>query len=166
MDFPRHFSSKGKTINDFLPDYWKFEKVVLIEYNACADEIIKSSNPVFGNIPSDSELVLIKTSFQKYRNKTLYWLNNPGLSPTIAQILKKKAPLIKAIGFDFISLSSFQNRELGRIAHKSFLVEQEILVFEDVKLDELRLSPISVIALPLMINQVDGVPISIIADVD
>ncbi|MCK5699959.1 MAG: hypothetical protein KAI29_02365, partial [Cyclobacteriaceae bacterium] len=72
-------------------------------------------------------------------------------------------PKLKIVGFDFISLSSYQNRMLGREAHKKFLVEHDILIIEDMNFSGLKGNISQLIALPIMIDQADGGPITVIA---
>jgi len=164
IDFPRHFSENGKTINSYNADFWIFQSVFMIKYQAKIDEIIDVDILKNFKIPSSTEFLIIKTGFQKHRRCKKYWNNNPGLSPNLAYEIKKKCPKIKAVGFDFISLTSFQNRPLGRKAHKAFLVENDILIIEDMKLDAVSETILKVIALPLMINSIDGAPITLIAE--
>jgi len=165
IDFPNHFSDSGKIINDYPACFWKFQKVHVITYIAEKDEIIAENLLDNYDIPSDTEFLIINTGFGNYREETAYWNNNPGLSPNLALRLKKRSPNLKAIGFDFISVSSYQNRLLGREAHKAFLLENDILLIEDMKLDEIHDKKIkSIIALPLLIDKIDGGPISIIAE--
>ena len=79
--------------------------------------------------------------------------------------IKIKCPSLKIIGFDFISLSSFQNRLLGRKAHYEFLLKNDILLIEDMNLDNLQnISITSIIALPLLLDGIDGSPITILAE--
>ena len=67
--------------------------------------------------------------------------------------------------FDFISLSSYQNRTLGRKSHKKFLIENDILIIEDMDLNYIKGKKIiSISAFPLLIDQVDGSPITVIAE--
>ena len=165
IDFPNHFSDDGKIINDYSASFWKFNKVFVISYKAKVNEIIDKEILKKIEIPLDTEFIILNTKFGKYRNEEIYWNNNPGLSPDLAPYLKNKCPNLKAIGFDFISLTSYQNRLLGRVSHRSFLLANDILLIEDMKLDEIENKVInSVIALPLMIDKVDGCPITIIAD--
>ena len=167
IDFPCHFSDKGKTINDYPAGFWKFHHVFVIDYGAREKEIIGESILEGIIIPEETGFLIIKTRFGKYRNKKTYWKNNPGLSPELAFELKKRCPELKVVGFDFISVSSYQNRMLGRDAHKAFLLDNDILLVEDMKLDELKNNTVNVItALPLMIDRADGVPITIIADME
>jgi len=164
IDFPNHFSDAGKRINDYPASFWKFNRVHVIPYTAKNDEIIDEVLVKNYVIPVDTEFLIINTGFGNCREETAYWNNNPGLSPSLATPLKIRCPNLKAVGFDFISVSSFQNRLLGRAAHKAFLLDNDILLIEDMKLDELNEKKIkSITALPLMIDKIDGSPISIIA---
>ena len=72
---------------------------------------------------------------------------------------------MKVIGFDFISISSFSNREMGRIAHRKFLVENEILVIEDMSLIEASNKIEKVYCFPLLINGIDGCPVTVIGEI-
>ncbi len=166
IDFPNHFSDNGKTLNDYPASFWKFSKVYMISYPAKRDEIVDERILINSEIPNDTEFLILNTGFGKYRGGERYWKNNPGLLPQLADILRNQCPNLKVIGFDFISLSGYQNRILGRVAHKAFLMKNDILIVEDMKLDEVKGKKISSItALPLLIDKVDGVPVSIIAEI-
>jgi len=162
IDFPKHFSVDGKTINDYPADFWVFNYPFVIDYQAKEEEIIEFEKEI-NTIPANTDILLINTGFQKYRGKEKYWKFNPGLSPNLAAKLKKNCPKLKVVGFDFISLSSYQNRMLGREAHKKFLVEHDILVIEDMDFSGLKGNISQLIALPILIDQADGGPITVIA---
>ena len=166
IDFPNHFSNKGKTINNYPASFWIFNRVHILSYNAKKEEIIDEKVLDLNAIPKETEFLIINTDFGKVRGTKEYWNNNPGLAPSLAKALKLQCDNLKVVGFDFISLSSYQNRMLGREAHKQFLIKNDILVVEDMKLDDIASKPIqSVTVLPLMIDQVDGVPVTIIAEI-
>ena len=40
IDFPKHFSEQGKTINDYRPEFWIFEHPFVLNYYATENEII------------------------------------------------------------------------------------------------------------------------------
>jgi arylformamidase len=165
IDFPNHFSNSGKTINDYLPSFWKFKYVYVLPYNVKQNEVIDEFALRKFEIPHETEFLIIYTGFGNFRKTKVYWNNNPGLSPSLAKNLKSKCPNLRVVGFDFISLSSYQNRVLGRIAHKEFLIENDILIVEDMNLSGIQNRRIkSVTALPLQIDKIDGSPITIIAD--
>ena len=68
----------------------------------------------------------------------VYWENNPGISPELAQKLKDRLPSLRVLGADLISITSFQNRPTGRVTHKIFLNEPSILLIEDMDLSKLN----------------------------
>lgn len=167
VDFPYHFSDDGKNINDYPAHFWIFKKVSIVEYQAAHNEIINSlQTTVFENLDINTELLMIKTNFQRFRGSKTYWNNNPGLSPSLALFLKERYPNLRAIGFDFISASSFQNRKLGREAHMSFLIDQDILLIEDMDLSTVQNNIFRITCLPLLINDIDGSPIIVLAEYD
>jgi arylformamidase len=165
IDFPLHFSDVGKSLNNYQPSDWLFSNVHVVFVTVKENQIIDEQQISLEDIPENTELILLVTGFSKYRKEKRYWNNNPGLAPSLALLLRKRCRNLRAIGFDFISLSSFQNRSLGRIAHREFLVNNDILVIEDMKLDDLGVQPITrCIAQPLMVENADGGPISVIAE--
>lgn len=162
VDAPSHFIKDGKTLTDIKPHEWIFNNVALFDININQEEIISveqlSQLPEYPNL----ELLLIRTGFERQRPTNAYCQHNPGFAPECAELLVSLYPSLRAIGFDFISLSSFQNRELGRLAHKEFL-GRNILIFEDLKLAHLSAGISKVIALPLLIENGDGAPCSLLA---
>ncbi len=158
VDAPSHFLEKGLSISDFNAGFWIFNEVTLIEiFNVKPGCIIEPEN--INNI-KDCELLLIKTGFEKYRAEEIYWQNSPSLHPKLAFYLKDKCPFLRAIGIDFISISSLSNRELGRKAHRAFL-ERDIILIEDMKLSEIHYSPDTVIVAPLLIKDADAAPATV-----
>jgi len=165
IDFPSHFSVAGKVINDYPADFWVFNKPFILNYPAKKNEIVELKD-LIELLPKETDILIIKTGFQCYRGEEEYWKNNPGLDPELAKKLKNQCEGLRAVGFDFISLSSYQNREIGRIAHKEFLVENDILIIEDMDLSIETEKINKIIVLPLMINNSDGSPVTIIAQHD
>lgn len=161
IDFPYHFSENGKTINDYNAEFWIFEKPYIIDLNSTHNEIIDSPD-IFEKIPFGTDFLIIKTGFQKYRNSVEYWNNNPGIHPSLAEIIKIKG--VRAIGLDLISISSFQNRTLGRLAHKAFLIDNDILIVEDMNLKDLPEKLNRIICTPLLVDKIDGAPVTIIGE--
>jgi kynurenine formamidase len=162
IDFPRHFGDHGKTLNDYDAGSWEFIHPFLLNYDAAEEEIIDLEDELL-SIPEETDFLLIRTGFQQYRGQEKYWNYNPGLAPQLAEKLRARCPGLKAAGFDFISLSSYQNRPLGRESHKAFLLNQDILIIEDMALAHITGKLKRVCALPLMIDQADGGPITVIA---
>ena len=163
IDFPRHFSNDGKTVNDYPAEFWKFSSISFIQASVERNLIIDQNLIDVLKIDPQTELLLIKTGFQKFRGSEVYWKYNPGVAPKFAGVLKARCPSLAIIGFDFISLSPFQDRKLGREAHKAFLVDNDILIIEDMNLENLTFNPSEVIISPLQISGADGVPVTVLA---
>lgn len=168
MDFPYHFSSSGKKSSEYIPENFIFEKVFSQHLDLRKrDERLISSQDLNEEYPSDTELLIIKTCFSHIRSEEEYWKNGPGFKPEVAATLKEKMPSLRAIAFDAISLTNFQNRELGRTAHKSFLLEKDLLIIEDVDLSKVgdKTHIKKVIISPLRLKNSDGAPVTIFAEI-
>ena len=166
IDFPYHFSLDGKTLNDYPASYWQFDHIDLIDLSGKVDDCQIIGTEIFFSLEnSDTDLLLIKTGYGAWRGTDRYTLTPPGLSATLAPFLRKKFLKLRCIGMDLISVSSYSNREEGREAHHSFLKPIEgdpILLIEDMKLD--TNGPFNkVIVAPLLIDNADGTPCTVLA---
>ena len=85
----------------------------------------------------DVELLLIKTGYENYRIQDKYWNDNPGLSSELASYFRTRFKKLRCIGFDFISLTSWNHRLEGRLSHREFLTPDQpnssILIIEDAE---------------------------------
>ena len=176
IDAPYHFDEQGKTLEQYPANYWCCNSPFIIEYQAHANEIIGCEQILrqLETIPSETDILILKTNFGDIRTsgpESDYIFNGPGLSPDIGIWLRKNRN-IKMIGFDFISLSSYSNRELGREAHKAFLCKNyeglngsaPILIIEDMDLTCLDVNPKKLTVLPLRFENSDGAPVTVIAE--
>jgi arylformamidase len=168
IDSPFHFSINGKKIDNFEASFWIFTKTHLVDLPT-AEAVVIEKDEWVEKIPTDCDLLLIKTGFESRRNTVDYWAHNPGLSPALGLWLREFRPSIRVIGFDFISITSYDHRPLGRVAHHSFLHEDHvghpILAIEDMHLTELEHSPRRVTVSPLRILDSDGSPVTVIAEI-
>jgi arylformamidase len=164
VDFPNHFFQDGKVCQDYNADFWIFEKPYLLVKDVKPNDLIKINETELLLIPEETDLLLLKTCFSDFREDELYWKNNPGISPEVADQLRMRCPAIRVIGMDFISLTSFQNREIGRAAHREFLGKQPILLIEDMNLKKLVNSPVKVMCFPVLLKDSDGAPITVVAE--
>lgn len=168
IDLPSHFDDQGKRLEAFMANDWIMQKAYLINLDVSENQIIEHSSK-FDLIPNDCDFLILKTQFQKKRSQPLYWSNGPGLSPDLAKWIRSNIPSVRVLGFDFISITSFHNRPLGRIAHREFLSTlgqgEPLRVIEDMKLDELIAAPKRVVIAPLLVKNADAAPVTIIADI-
>ena len=157
VDFPRHFSLNGKTLNDYPPSFWVFDIVELIQCD------INDFHNEISKLDPRTEMVIYKSGFGKYRGEDRYWAEQPVIPTSFATSLKVQCPSIRVFGFDMISLTSQLDKSEGKKAHIAFLIESDILVMEDMNLSEIHHKPSRVIIAPLLINNADGVPCNIFA---
>ena len=166
IDLPKHFDNNGKVLEQYPACEWVFNKVQLVNIPLKEEEMLSVSH-LKKKLREDIEVLIIKTGFEKFRHQKSYWKNNPGVLPEVGTWLRRNFSSIKIIGFDFISLTCFQKREIGRISHRAFLGSDKnnepIRIIEDMKLSEIDTDPKKLVVLPLMIKGADGVPVNIIA---
>lgn len=169
VDGPSHFDPGGMSVDQFPPEFWFFDKVAFLKVSAEPGTLIELE-PYGSQIPRDTEFLLIKTGFCSLRGQEVYWKENPGISPESGYYLRKNFPLLRAIGFDLISLSSYSHRMVGRQAHRQFLNQEfegrPILIVEDMDLRLIDRAPLSLVVLPLRGEGFDGAPVTVVADLD
>ncbi len=164
VDAPFHFLPDGKRISDFAPEEWVFQCPQVLNIHAIPGKIIRPID-IKGEILTNenTDLVLLKTGFERHRKKPIYWKNGPGISIDMAEYLIKLFPNMRAIGMDCISVSSLSDRNQGCRVHQLFL-QSGLRIFEDMALLAIgvRYQLLQVIALPLRFLPGDGAPCSII----
>ena len=144
-----------------------FPKCSTIDIARNNSDLITSAN-LPSEIDTSIDLLLIRTGYEKYRNENKYWNDNPGVSSELADYLRRNYPKLRAVGFDFISLTSWKHKEEGLKAHLNFLdpAKREIFIIEDMKLQELGDHDIiDLIIAPWLIDEIDSAPVTIIARV-
>jgi kynurenine formamidase len=170
IDMPYHFFEDGQTIEDFEVEYFHFENVLFLEINPTTLIINEELIQELENITDRHryELLVVKTGICYKRETVAFWESNYGFDPKLADYIRDNFPNIRVFGFDSISISCFQNRILGKEAHRSFLnPKHPILLLEDMDLRELNSDTIfnKVIIAPLRIAKCDGLPCSVIAEI-
>ena len=166
IDLPKHFFDNGKDINSYLPQDWIFKNVQLLNLPFENAGLINYNN-IDGKISLETDILLIKTGYEKYRGTDKYWNDNPGIAPEVAEYLRQGFPKLRCIGFDFISLTSWKYRDEGKAAHQSFLNPESngnpIWIIEDMALALINDQVKSLIVLPIFVNGMDSSPVSVLA---
>lgn len=168
IDLPKHFYDSEKGVEYYNPKAWIFGNIKLIDIPRNNSDLITSSDFLDKN-NKNVELILIRTGYQKYRNTDKYWNDNPGLAADLGDYLRSNYPNLRAVGFDFISLTSWKHKEEGIKAHLNFLdpSKGEILIIEDMKLSDVNDDEISeVVVSPWLIEELDSAPVTIIAKIN
>jgi kynurenine formamidase len=170
IDFPYHFSNHGKKSDDYDANFFICETVQIVDISEKIrnDDIIKINQFKETDFNPANELVLLYTGLCKKRYMDEYWNHNPAIHPELAPFFRKKMPNLSMIGFDSISLTGWNYRELGKEAHKAFLLENDILVIEDMDLSQLDATFYikRVVISPLRVRELEGAPITVIAEIE
>jgi len=165
IDMPLHFYENGQTISDFPIEFWNFDNPIFMEIQPKSfliyDEVIEKLEKI-ENI--NQNILIIKTGICYFRGEKKFWNENYGFSEKLYDYLIDKFPQIRVIGFDSISISSFQNRIEGRKAHKRFLnPKKPILILEDMDLRDIA-NLIKIQIIPLRVENCDGLPCTVIGE--
>jgi len=168
VDAPKHFFDSGRSISEHSINELIFDLPFILDCPKKDGEMIEPDDLM---AIERCDLLLIRTGFHKFRKNKIYRTQNPGISEKAAHYIRHKHPCIKAVGIDTISISSYQNREEGRKAHRMFLKNDDfsgcpLILIEDMDLnaDLRKLSRVFVV--PLFIEGVDSVPCTIIGEFD
>lgn len=168
IDTPFHFSVDGKKISDFPASHWVYQNVQLIELSPEEGELILPGNWSEG-IDQKTELLIIKTGFCNRKDSREYWEKNPGLSKELAHWLRENRPNLRTIGFDLISITSYQHRPEGKIAHNAYLSPEHsgepFTVIEDMDLSKVDSKTYisKVVVSPMIVKDADGSPVTVFA---
>ncbi|WP_091166638.1 cyclase family protein [Mucilaginibacter gossypii] len=169
IDSAFHFCQTGKKTYELPVEDFYYKKVSLIDIPCGQAKLISIPDiETSSDIDPEVELLLIRTGFEGYRDTDKYWNDNPGLAPELADYLRLKFPKLRCVGFDFISLTSWQFRPQGRESHKQFLCPGDdkvsILVIEDMALAAVNRKLNWVIVAPLFVEDGNGGAVTVFAE--
>ncbi len=169
IDAPYHFCEKGKKTYEIAIDDYIFNHVQLIDIPCTGAKLIGISDlEKIPGLQKDIELLLIRTSFEKFRGEEKYWNDSPGISAELAGYFRKNYSRLRCIGFDFISITSWKYRAEGRESHQAFLCpeagESIIMAIEDMSLEGVNSNLNWVIAAPLFVEDGNGGAITVFAN--
>lgn len=165
IDMPYHFYENGQTIEDYDADFFIFKKplIVLVEQEELIikDKLISKLDNISDK---NFDILIVKTGICYKRESKDFWEGNYGFHPDIYDYITSKYKNIRLLGFDSISVSSIQDRSLGREAHKRFLnPKQPVLLLEDMDLRNIdeNTNIKEIIVSPLRIANSDGLPCTV-----
>lgn len=166
VDAPRHFAEEGKTLSEYPAPFWVFEHPVLLDVPGEEGHLV-SPEDVAGRLPEETDLLLLRTGFERVRGQEAYWAKNPGISPELGGWLRANYPTVRAIGMDVISVTSRLHRIEGREAHRALLDPdrpgEPVLAIEDMALARATGRLSRVVVAPLRVQRGDGGPCTVFA---
>ena len=167
IDAPRHCYETGRAICDYKISDFIFSSPCVVNCPKDNDGLVEPKD-LDVNL-SGSDILLVRTDFYKYRGDPRYRLNNPGIAPETAELLRTKYPNIRALGIDSISISPFQKRQLGRLSHRILLNPREfsgepVLLVEDLNLAQSLDGIKKVYVIPYFIEKTDSSIVTVIGD--
>ena len=165
VDLPNHFFENGKKVTDYPAEFWIFKAPETVQVALKPSEILKCGEWL-DSIAQAADILLLRSGWAGMRGDRKYSIENPGINPEVAFHLRKKYPKLRAIGIDWISVSPYSYRALGRSAHQAFLDpagdNNPIAIIEDMDLscdlEGLR----EVFVVPLRIQESDSAPCTVI----
>ncbi len=167
IDCPNHFYNSGKKIYEYKVENFIFSRPVVLDCPKSANELV-SENDIKSNYKrlKCADLMLLRTGFYKYRTTYKYGTENPGIATEAADFIRRSFSNIKCIGIDTISVSPYQNRELGRETHRILLKDsfrsEPLRLIEDMdlsgRLDRLK----KVYVFPLFAKGLDSSPCTVL----
>jgi len=169
VDAPYHFFEQGGKIIDYEAGFWAFQKPQVICFDLKPSEILTCGDWL-NKLNNETDLLLFKAGWSFYRDQDVYHSENPGVDPDVGFFLRKNFPNLRAVGIDWVSISGYQHREIGRSAHRAFLDPQgenePILIFEDMDLSNDLKNLLQVFAYPLRMVDLDSAPCTVIGILD
>lgn len=165
VDGPAHFFAGAREIADYEAECWIFNHPLIVKIDLEPEQIVLIED-LESCLSDSADLLLLRSGWDRHRGGELYSRHNPGISPEVGWWLRRNYPNIRAIGFDFVSLSSFAHRESGREAHRAFLdpggLNAPLLILEDMDLSQVTGDLASVLVSPLRIRGVDSAPCTVL----
>lgn len=152
IDAPRHMLDNGKTLSDYPIESYLGDAIV---FDVRGQSVI---NVNVDNIKSN-DIVFFRTGHSSHIYESDYFENNPVISKeTIKQLIKKK---ISILGID-----SFSPDKEPYDIHKQ-LFYQDIRIVENlIHLDQIFLQRFFCYIFPLNIEDADGAPCRVVAQVN
>ena len=172
IDAPNHFHEAGKQLSELPLEYFCYSKPFLAEVpKSFCEKVTPEDLLPFEARIREADLLLLRTGFSRHRAERTaeYCEKGPGIASATSKYLIEQFPTLKAIGLDFLSLSSYSDPADGILSHQYILGMYHpgrfLLIIEELDLsgiDPRRLQ--RVWALPLFVKGIDSSPATVVAE--
>lgn len=171
VDLPAHFNPKGKTAERMQPGEWVFRSPVVLDVQKGDHEFIGAEDlHDTVNRLEAADLLLIRTGFESHRaDAARYTARNPALHPSFGAYVLEHLPRLRAVGLDVVSAGNCNKVDEAIAVHRILLGYPEadaryVLIIEDMALAACPANLTQVIVLPLIVDGLDGVPCTVLAE--
>jgi kynurenine formamidase len=173
MDAPYHFNIEGKKVADLALDELIFNRPLVLDFpKSEAGLITLNELEPHADAISESDLLMLRTGYCRFRssNPRKYSYDPPCLAPAAARYIIESCPSVKGVAIDSVSIGSPVFKQETVETHRILTGyrgygSRYVLIFEDVNMD-FDLSALKrVFVTPLFVEQIDGAPCTIIAEV-
>ena len=172
MDGPNHFNGQGRQLYELELSTFIFEKPLLVDIPKGRGELVEPEELMrFDEAIRAADLLLVRSGFSAMRasDNRADSEEGPAISARAAELIVERYQNLKAVGMDWISLSSPLHLEDGIRAHQIMLGKtgaEPVLIIEDIDLSGLDPDTLeTVFALPLFIEGIDSAPVTILAKI-
>lgn len=172
MDGPNHFNGQGRQLYELELSTFIFEKPLLVDIPKGKGELVEPEELMrFDEAIRAADLLLVRSGFSAMRasDNRAYSEEGPAISARAAELIVERYQNLKAVGMDWISLSSPLHLEDGIRAHQIMLGKtgaEPVLIIEDIDLSGLDPDTLeTVFALPLFIEGIDSAPVTILTKI-
>lgn len=174
VDAPWHFNPNGKRLTDLHPDEFFFRKPAIIDLATGADEVITGEDLAeHADLIEGADLLLVRTGWaarHRDADPEHFRLHGPGFHTSAGHYLLTEQPSVRGIAMDFISAACMNHLQEGQEFHRVVLgrraADPYILLIEDARLDpDLTAEDVHrVIMAPLLLQDMDGAPVTMFAE--
>lgn len=170
MDGPNHFNPQGLQLWQLPLSTFVAEHPLLVDIPKGEGEAVTPEELLpYDEALQQADMLFIRSGFESVRSSDneAYSCRGPCLSAAAARLIVDRWPQLKAVGMDWISLSSPLHLEDGIRAHQIMLGlhgNRPVQIIEDVALaavDAARLEKVFV--MPLFVEGIDSAPVTILA---
>lgn len=168
VDASLHFDPLGRSITEYPPEFWCFERPTVIDVPREDGELIGSAElePHMEALER-ADLAFVRTGFERHRgDRERYGRRAPGFGADAAPLLRSM-PRLRALGMDIPSASSPLALDEGIAFHRAILDDapgagrgRGIVLIEDVHLERVA-SLAAVVVAPWLLRGSDGAQVTI-----
>ena len=169
MDAPFHVIEGGLTITDMEAGDFVFGNPVVIDLPLEETEVVQPEHlEQFIEVGQEADLLLVRFGYGPFRrsNPDDYSIKCPGFGVASAEYLRQRFPRLRGLGMDVPSLSCIEYLEETMAAHHALLGGEgrRFIIIEDMNLEQDLTRLTKVIVAPLMVEHLDGAPVSLIGE--